>query len=133
MIGVCSFPFKCPPAPSETALLLHDYLVRQGLRKNCRISLVIPYELPIPPSYGTSKELLKAFQEENIDFIPEMMVGSIDAKRKIAELSLYAMLLSRWQIWSGDSSPSCKLHDHNPYRTGRFILDLQEVDPRLES
>ena len=86
LVGVCSFPFKCPPAPSETALLLHDYLVRRGLRKNCRISLVQPYELPIPPSYGTSKELLKAFQEKNIDYIPEMMVGSIDPKRKIAEL-----------------------------------------------
>lgn len=86
LIGVCSFPFKCPPAPSETALLLHDYLVRRGFRKSCRISLVLPYELPIPPSYGTSKELLKAFQEKNIDFIPEMMVGSIDAKRRIAEL-----------------------------------------------
>ncbi len=25
VIGVTSTPFKCPPAPSETALLLHDY------------------------------------------------------------------------------------------------------------
>lgn len=86
LVGVCAFPFKCPPAPSETALLLHDYLVRRGIRRNCRISLVLPYELPIPPSYGTSKELLKAFQEKDIDFIPDIMVGSIDAKHKIAEL-----------------------------------------------
>jgi sulfide:quinone oxidoreductase len=27
VIGVTSTPFKCPPAPSETALLLHDFLV----------------------------------------------------------------------------------------------------------
>ena len=27
VIGVCGAPFKCPPAPSECALLLHDYLV----------------------------------------------------------------------------------------------------------
>ena len=26
LIGVCGAPFKCPPAPSEAALLLHDYL-----------------------------------------------------------------------------------------------------------
>jgi sulfide:quinone oxidoreductase len=86
MVGVCSFPFKCPPAPSETALLLHEYLVRQRVRDQCTISLVLPFELPLPPSYGTSKALLKAFKKNNIHYIPEMMVGSIDAQRKIAEL-----------------------------------------------
>ena len=86
IVGVCSFPFKCPPAPSETALLLHEYLVRQGVRKNCEISLVVPYELPIPPSYGTSKALLKAFRKKNINYIPDMMVGAIDVKRKVVEL-----------------------------------------------
>ena len=25
LIGVCGKSFKCPPAPSETALLLHDF------------------------------------------------------------------------------------------------------------
>jgi sulfide:quinone oxidoreductase len=32
IIGVTSTPFKCPPAPSESALLMHDFLVRRGLR-----------------------------------------------------------------------------------------------------
>jgi len=86
IVGVCSFPFKCPPAPSETALLLHEYLVRQGVRKQCRISLVVPFELPIPPSYGTSKALLKSFKEKEITYIPEMMVGAIDPRKKVAEL-----------------------------------------------
>ena len=86
IVGVCSFPFKCPPAPSETALLLHEFLVRREVRKNCEISLIVPYEMPIPPSYGTSKALLKSFQEKNISYIPEMMVDAIDAKRKVAVL-----------------------------------------------
>ena len=30
IIGVTGKSFKCPPAPSETALLLHDYLVARG-------------------------------------------------------------------------------------------------------
>ena len=25
VVGVCGAPFKCPPAPSEAALLLHDH------------------------------------------------------------------------------------------------------------
>ena len=29
VIGVCGKSFKCPPAPSETAFLLHDYLTER--------------------------------------------------------------------------------------------------------
>jgi sulfide:quinone oxidoreductase len=32
IVGVCGAPFKCPPAPSECALLLHDYLSTRGVR-----------------------------------------------------------------------------------------------------
>ena len=32
IVAVCSTPFKCPPAPSETVLLMHDLLLRRGLR-----------------------------------------------------------------------------------------------------
>lgn len=86
LIGVTGSPFKCPPAPSETALLLDEYLTGQGIRRNCRISLVIPYELPIPPSLGTSKALLKKFKEKDIHYIPDILVGSLDPVRKVAEL-----------------------------------------------
>ena len=36
VIGVTSTPFKCPPAPSETALLVHDFLAERGLREALR-------------------------------------------------------------------------------------------------
>ena len=36
IVGVTSTPFKCPPAPSETALMLHDYLVERGRRGPAR-------------------------------------------------------------------------------------------------
>ena len=42
IVGVCGAPFKCPPAPSEAALMLHDYLTNAGVRDACTISLVIP-------------------------------------------------------------------------------------------
>jgi sulfide:quinone oxidoreductase len=32
VVGVCGAPFKCPPAPSEGALMLHDYLTSRGVR-----------------------------------------------------------------------------------------------------
>ncbi len=86
LIGVTGTPFKCPPAPSETALLLDEYLARKGSRQHCQISLVLPYELPIPPSLGTSKALLKTFKEKGIHYIPDILVGSIDPVRHVAEL-----------------------------------------------
>ena len=50
VVGVADVPFKCPPAPSESVLLLHDYLTEQGIRDQCQISLVMPFKHPIPPS-----------------------------------------------------------------------------------
>ena len=55
IVGVTSTPFKCPPAPSEAALLLHDYLTQRGLRDACEISIVMPFGAPIPPSPETSQ------------------------------------------------------------------------------
>jgi len=86
IVGVTSTPFKCPPAPSEAALLMHDYLLKRGIRNDCEISVVMPFGLPIPPSPSTSKALLTAFAERNIRFIPKKLVRSIDAARHVAIL-----------------------------------------------
>ena len=52
IVGVTSTPFKCPPAPSETVLLMHEFLTTKGLRRDSSISLVMPLGVPIPPSPG---------------------------------------------------------------------------------
>lgn len=83
VVGVCNAPFKCPPAPSEGALMLHDYLVSRGVRDACTISLVIPFGIPIPPSPDSSKVLLKAFEERNIRFIPQRRVSAVDENNKV--------------------------------------------------
>ena len=86
VIGVCGAPFKCPPAPSECALLMHDYLVTRGIREACDLKIVIPFGRPIPPSPDTSRALLEAFAERNIEFVASRRVGSIDPARKVAVL-----------------------------------------------
>ena len=86
IIGVTAAPFKCPPAPSETALLLNDYLTARGVRGACTISLVMPFELPIPPSPDTSRALLASFAERGITFVPKKRVVSLDAVRRVARL-----------------------------------------------
>ena len=81
VIGVCGTPFKCPPAPSEAALLLHDYLLQRGVRDACEISLVMPFSAPVPPSPDTSAALLEAFAERDIEFVPNRRVASVDGTR----------------------------------------------------
>ena len=86
LIGVCGAPFKCPPAPSEAALMMHDYLTTQGLRGACEITLILPLETPVPPSPETSRALLAAFAERNITFVADREVRSIDTQRRVATI-----------------------------------------------
>ncbi len=86
LIGVCGAPYKCPPAPSECALMLHDDMVKRGVRGACEISFVLPLSSPVPPSPETSRALIAAFTERNIAFIPGKRVVSIDNARKVAVL-----------------------------------------------
>ncbi|MGV3552369.1 NAD(P)/FAD-dependent oxidoreductase [Rhizobium sp.] len=86
LIGVCDAPYKCPPAPSECALMLHDYLVSRGMRDNCEIDLVLPLPSPVPPSPETSRALIAAFAERNIRFTPNRRVASVDNSRNVALL-----------------------------------------------
>ena len=84
VVGVTSTPFKCPPAPSETALLVHDFLSEQGLRDASEISLVMPLGVPIPPSPDASRALLAAFAERDIRWCPNQTVRLLDPASKVA-------------------------------------------------
>jgi sulfide:quinone oxidoreductase len=79
VIGVCGAPFKCPPAPSEAALLLHDHLTELGVRGGCEITFTIPLGTPVPPSPETSSALEAAFAERGIHFLPGRRIASLDA------------------------------------------------------
>ena len=87
VVGVTSTPFKCPPAPSETALMMHDYLTERGLREQSHISLVMPMGVPIPPSPAASEALLRAFGERGIDWYGDRSVRALDPARRTALLS----------------------------------------------
>ncbi len=86
VIGVAAAPYKCPPAPSECALLLHDYLTAKGIRSRCEITLVLPLASPVPPSPDTSRALVAEFAKRNIRFIPSRHVASLDPGRRVVAL-----------------------------------------------
>jgi sulfide:quinone oxidoreductase len=87
VVGVTSTPFKCPPAPSETVLLLHDYLVERGLREQSSLALVMPLPVPIPPSPAASEVVLASLAERDIAWHPGVLVRELDPSTRTALLS----------------------------------------------
>ncbi len=87
LIAVGGAPYKCPPAPSEAALMMHDHLTTRGIRDACTISLILPLPSPVPPSPETSQALLAAFAERDITFIGRQALKSVDARRQVATIA----------------------------------------------
>jgi sulfide:quinone oxidoreductase len=85
VVGVCDAPFKCPPAPSECALLVHDFLTTRGVRDDCEIALVMPFGTPVPPSPDTSAALLEAFAERGIEWVPSVRISSIEEGKAVLD------------------------------------------------
>jgi sulfide:quinone oxidoreductase len=86
VIGICGAPFKCPPAPSECALMLDDELTARGARDACEISIVMPLGTPVPPSPETSAALEQEFAARAITLLSGRRVASLDPSRGLAVL-----------------------------------------------
>lgn len=83
VIAVCGAPFKCPPAPSECALMLDDELTRRGVREQCEITLTMPLGTPVPPSPETSAALKAEFGQRGITFLGDMRPERVEPDRII--------------------------------------------------
>ena len=86
VIGICGAPFKCPPAPSECALMLDDELRTRGVRDACEISMVMPLGTPVPPSPETSAALEREFAAREIKLLSGRRVAALDPSRSVAVL-----------------------------------------------
>ena len=81
IVGVPSTPFKCPPAPSETALLLHDYLVDRGAPRAARDRARDADSAADPAVAGRVGGAAAAFAERGIDWHPDELVCELDPER----------------------------------------------------
>ena len=86
IIGVLGNFFKCPAAPFETALMLHDYLERNGRRSTSTITIVSPMATPIPISPEASAGILEAIGEREIGWRPQSKVNALNPATKTATL-----------------------------------------------
>ena len=86
IVGVSGFPYKCPPAPSECALMLDNFLRTRGSRADCDITLVIPLSSPVPASADLSQALSETFAEKGIRLMLGRSVQALEPGRKVAVL-----------------------------------------------
>ncbi len=80
---VTSMPYKCPAAPYETALLLDDYLRKQGVRGRCEVEVFTPETLPMGVA-GTAmgQAVIGMLEAKGIRFNPQLRISNIDVERK---------------------------------------------------
>jgi sulfide:quinone oxidoreductase len=78
LIGILGQPFKCPPAPFEGALLLHDYLVQRGIRDGAEIRVIGPMSAPVPITKEVSQSILDALAARRIEYVPNQHITKLD-------------------------------------------------------
>jgi sulfide:quinone oxidoreductase len=87
LISVLGAPFKCPPAPFEAAFLLHDRLLRRGIRDDVRIRMTFPMGAPVPVTKEVSAMFVRALEDRGIEFEAKQRVVGVDPARRVAELA----------------------------------------------
>ncbi|MGH9277065.1 MAG: NAD(P)/FAD-dependent oxidoreductase [Acidimicrobiales bacterium] len=87
VIGVLGNLFKCPPAPYETAFMLHESLVQRGARDAVTMYVVSPLPRPIPVSAEASDAILSLLAERGIQHWPGSLVNRLDPEANVAFLA----------------------------------------------
>jgi sulfide:quinone oxidoreductase len=86
VFGILGHPFKCPPAPFEGALMLHDQLTRRGVRDAVEIEIFGPMKAPVPIVKEVSQAILEVLTERGIEYRAERLVVELDPDTKVARL-----------------------------------------------
>ena len=70
-ICIADIPYKCPPAPYEASMLIHDLLVKNGTRDQIDIDFYAPSVLTLPiAGPDVSQRLVRLLNMNNINFHP---------------------------------------------------------------
>ena len=84
VINTARLPYRCPPAPIETALILSDYLKKRGIREKTRIIYTYPVQgvIFIAP---VNKPFLNLLEQKGIEVHSPFNVASVNPNQKIIE------------------------------------------------
>lgn len=87
VIGILGHPFKCPPAPFEAALLLHDHFLERGVRNAVEIRTVGPMAAPVPITKELSRAILDLLNKRGIDYVPNQQIVELDRDENAVRLA----------------------------------------------
>ena len=87
LIGILGHPFKCPPAPFEAALLLHDHFLERGIRDAVEIRTAGPMAAPVPITKELSRTILDLLNERGIEYVPNQHIEEIEPGNNAARLA----------------------------------------------
>ena len=87
LIGILGHPFKCPPAPFEGALLLHDHFVGRGIRDAVEIRTIGPIAAPVPITNELSQTILALLHERGIEYVPNQQIVEVDRDESAVRLA----------------------------------------------
>lgn len=86
VIGILGHPFKCPPAPFESAFLLHDSLAERGVRDAVEVVIHGPMAAPVPITPKLSQAFLEPLAERGIEYVPNQHFTALDPAEKVAHV-----------------------------------------------
>lgn len=84
VFNVAELPYKCPVAPIEFVCLADWWLQQQGIRDKVDISLVTVLTGAFTKPTAT-EVLTEALTQKNISVVPNYLLGSVDAERKVLQ------------------------------------------------
>jgi sulfide:quinone oxidoreductase len=87
LIGILGHPYKCPPAPFEGALLLHDLFVERGIRGAVEIRVAGPMAAPVPITQEVSQSILGLLTERGIEYMPNQQLTALDTDTNEVQLA----------------------------------------------
>lgn len=80
-ITIMGFPYKCPPAPYESAFII-DRLLRNNnnsKREKIDIDIYFPSEIPLPVAgQQPNQELLSLLEKQDINLFPNFVLEKVD-------------------------------------------------------
>jgi sulfide:quinone oxidoreductase len=85
-IAICitSIPYKCPPAPYETSLLINDILVKNGTRDSIDIDIYTPTPISLPVAGAkVSHDVINLLNHNRINFHPLHKIKAVLNMKKI--------------------------------------------------
>jgi sulfide:quinone oxidoreductase len=85
-ILVCGLPFKCPPAPYESSMIIDDILRKRGVRENVRLQIVTPEPHPLTIlGADAGRMITHLLEERGIEYHPSEKVKEIRSRAVLTE------------------------------------------------